>query len=247
MDYLTYEDVLQLSDRDRKKMHVKILTGTENIGPLEKYGRHGFFDGKEVWETREPIDTDRIYQRGGVYIYQRKPLTDFILGPWDTIDWAAAKQEEENRKEAAQQEEEARKDTSWKHEGYTDEVSLFRMSLSAFFGIVALVLFGFLILWVLLGIVGCGVRTWSPPGAIASMEEFGFGWAPWFIGLGSLFFLVTRSGVTSVWLLTILLLLVQLNAPYTDFIAQATYAAVTPLIPIGAAVAVGCGILSSLW
>lgn len=246
MDYLTYEDVLQLSDRDRKKMHVKILTGNENIGPLEKYGRHGFFDGKEVWETREPIDTDRIYQRGGVYIYQRKPLTDCILGPWDTIDWAAAKQEEENRKEAAQQEEEARKDTSWKHEGYTDEVSLFRMSLSAFFGIVALVLFGFLILWVLLGIVGCGVRTWSPPGAVASMEEFGFGWAPWFIGLGSLFFLVTRSGVTSVWLLTMLLLLVQLNAPYTDFIAQATYAVVTPLIPIGAAVAVGCGILSSL-
>ena len=36
MDYLTYEDVLQLSDRNRKKMHVKILTGTENIGPLEK-------------------------------------------------------------------------------------------------------------------------------------------------------------------------------------------------------------------
>lgn len=247
MDYLTYEDVLQLSDRDRKKMHIKILTGNENIGPLEKYGRHGFFDGKEVWETREPIDTDRIYQRGGVYIYQRKPLTDFILGPWDEIDWAAAKQEEEDRKEAIQQEEEARKDTSWKHEGYTDEVSLFRMSLSAFFGIVALVLFGFLILWGLLGIVGCGVRTWSPPGAIASMEEFGFGWAPWFIGLGSLFFLVTRSGVTSVWLLTILLLLVQLNAPYTDFIAQATYAVVTPLIPIGAAVAVGCGILSSLW
>lgn len=247
MDYLTYEDVLQLSDRDRKKMHVKILTGNENIGPLEKYGRHGFFDGKEVWETREPIDTDRIYQRGGVYIYQRKPLTDCILGPWDAIDWAAAKQEEEDRKEAIQKEEEARKDTSWKHEGYTDEVSLFRMSLSAFFGIVALVLFGFLILWVLLGIVGCGVRTWSPPGAIASMEEFGFGWAPWFIGLGSLFFLVTRSGVTSVWLLTMLLLLVQLNAPYTDFIAQATYAAVTPLIPIGAAVAVGCGILSSLW
>lgn len=53
--------------------------------------------------------------------------------------------------------------------------------------------------------------------------------------------------MTSVWLLTMLLLLVQLNAPYTDFIAQATYAAVTPLIPIGAAVAVGCGILSSLW
>lgn len=235
MDYLIYEDAQQLPKAARKRMHIRFLTGSENIGPLEKYGRHGFFDGKEAWETREPIDTDRIYQRGGVYIYQRKPLTDFYLGPWNEIDWAAAKQEEE-----------ARKDTSWKHEGYTEEVSLSHMSLSAFFGIVALGLFGFLILWVLLGIVGCGIRTYSPPGAVANMEEFGFGWAPWFVGLGSLSFLVTRSGVTSVWLLTILLILVQLNAPYTDFIAQATYAVVTPLIPIEAAVAVGCGILSSL-
>lgn len=81
MDYLTDEDAQQLPKAARKRMHIRFLTGSENIGPLEKYGRHGFFDGKEAWETREPIDTDRIYQRGGVYIYQRKPLTDFYLGP----------------------------------------------------------------------------------------------------------------------------------------------------------------------
>ncbi|WP_302485449.1 hypothetical protein [Megasphaera sp.] len=235
MDYLTYEDVLQLSDRDRKKMHVKLLTGNENIGPLEKYGRHGFFDGKEVWETREPIDTDRIYQRGGVYIYQRKPLTDFILGSWDAIDWAAAKQEEK-----------ARKDTSWKHEGYTDEVSLFRMSLSAFFGIVALVLFGFLILWVLLGIIGCGIRVLSPPSAVASMDEFGFGWAPWFVLLGLLLIPTTRNIWIIAWLLTNLACIVTICAPDTDFIAMATYAVVVHLAPIGAVVAAICGILSIL-
>lgn len=235
MDYLTYEDVLQLSDRDRKKMHVKLLTGNENIGPLEKYGRHGFFDGKEVWETREPIDTDRIYQRGGVYIYQRKPLTDFILGSWDAIDWAAAKQEEK-----------ARKDTSWKHEGYTDEVSLFRMSLSAFFGIVALVLFGFLILWVLLGIIGCGIRVLSPPSAVASMDEFGFGWAPWFVLLGLLLIPTTRNIWIIAWLLTNLACIVTICAPDTDFIAMATYAVVVHLAPIGAVVATICGILSIL-
>lgn len=235
MDYLTYEDVLQLSDRDRKKMHVKLLTGNENIGPLEKYGRHGFFDGKEVWETREPIDTDRIYQRGGVYIYQRKPLTDFILGSWDAIDWAAAKQEEK-----------ARKDTSWKHEGYTDEVSLFRISLSAFFGIVALVLFGFLILWVLLGIIGCGIRVLSPPSAVASMDEFGFGWAPWFVLLGLLLIPTTRNIWIIAWLLTNLACIVTICAPDTDFIAMATYAVVVHLAPIGAVVAAICGILSIL-
>ena len=235
MDYLTYEDVLQMSDMDRKKMHVKLLTGNENIGPLEKYGRHGFFDGKEVWETREPIDTDRIYQRGGVYIYQRKPLTDFILGSWDAIDWAAAKQEEK-----------ARKDTSWKHEGYTDEVSLFRMSLSAFFGIVALVLFGFLILWVLLGIIGCGIRVLSPPSAVASMDEFGFGWAPWFVLLGLLLIPTTRNIWIIAWLLTNLACIVTICAPDTDFIAMATYAVVVHLAPIGAVVAAICGILSIL-
>lgn len=234
MEYLTYEDVLQLSDRDRKKMHVKLLTGNENIGPLEKYGRHGFFDGKEVWETREAIDTDRIYQRDGVYIYQRKPLTDCILGPWDTIDWAAAKQEEE-----------ARKDTSWKHEGYTDEVSLFRMSLSVFFGIVALVLLGFLILWGLLGIIGCGIRVLSPPSAVASMDEFGFGWAPWFVLLGLLFFIIpaTRNIWIIAWLLTNLAFIVTVCAPDTDFIAMATYAVVVHLAPIGAVIAAICGIL----